>query len=129
MACIVRRIDELLLHVLLGALETIRHLGSGNPSRGTDRPQRPRGSSAAMCRNHRHCFAARPRAAAATRSIAGLPGACKSVVTMPFKRSGQRWCEAGLAPCLSLRALYLSERLQPCFVRLQAARFATLAAA
>ena len=56
-------------------------------------------------------------------------GACKSVVTMRFKRSGQRWLETGLAPCLSLRALYLSERLRPCFAKLQAARFATLAAA
>ena len=51
------------------------------------------------------------------------------VVTMRFKRSGQRWLETGLAPCLSLRALYLSERLRPCFAKLQAARFATLAAA
>ncbi|HEY0992468.1 MAG TPA: hypothetical protein VGD80_35690, partial [Kofleriaceae bacterium] len=41
--------------------------------------------------------------------------ACKSVVTMRFTRSGQRWLESGLAPCLSLRALYLSERLRPCF--------------
>jgi hypothetical protein len=38
-------------------------------------------------------------------------GACKSVVTMWFKRSGQRWLESGLAPCLSLRALYLSEAI------------------
>jgi hypothetical protein len=56
-------------------------------------------------------------------------GACKSVVTMRFKRSGQRWLESGLAPCLSLRALHLSDRLRPCFARLQASRIATLAAA
>src|SRR6185436_7736661 len=43
--------------------------------------------------------------------------------------AGQRWFEAGLSPCLSLRALHLSERLRPCFAKLQAARFATLAAA
>jgi hypothetical protein len=48
---------------------------------------------------------------------------------MRFKRSGQRWFESGLAPCLSLRALHLSERLRPCFAKLQAAQFATLAAA
>jgi hypothetical protein len=27
-------------------------------------------------------------------------GACKSVITMRFKRSGQRWFEHGLSPCL-----------------------------
>lgn len=44
-------------------------------------------------------------------------GACKSVVTCRFKRSGQRWLEHGLSPCLTLRTLHLSERLRPCFVR------------
>ena len=56
-------------------------------------------------------------------------GACKSVVTMRFKRSGQRWFESGIAPCLSLRALHLSDRLRPCFANLQAARFASFGAA
>ena len=81
-------------------------------------------------RNNRH------RIRYATSRRRGLPigsgpteGACKSVVTMRFKRSGQRWFESGLAPCLSLRALHLSERLRPCFARLQAARSATLRAA
>lgn len=56
-------------------------------------------------------------------------GACKSVITMRFKRSGQRWFEQGLSPCLQLRALHLNERLRPCFDLLVAARTASLAAA
>ena len=54
----------------------------------------------------------------ATLRRAGLPcgsgateGACKSVVTMRTKRSGQRWHDAGVTAALSLRAIYLSERL------------------
>jgi hypothetical protein len=72
----------------------------------------------------------------ASRRRAGLPigsgateGACKSVVTVRFKRSGQRWFESGVAPCLSLRALHLSERLRPAFVRSSRARTARLDAA
>ena len=56
-------------------------------------------------------------------------GACKSVVAMRFKRSGQRWFETGLAPCLFLRSLHLSERLRPCFEILQATQIASLRAA
>ena len=54
----------------------------------------------------------------ATLRRAGLPcgsgateGACKSVVTMRTKGSGQRWHDDGLTAALSLRAVYLSERL------------------
>lgn len=54
----------------------------------------------------------------ATLRRAGLPcgsgateGACKSVVTMRTKRSGQRWHADGVTAALSLRATYLSERL------------------
>ena len=54
--------------------------------------------------------------------------AAELVLPMRFKRSGQRWFESGLAPCLSLRALHLSERLRPCFARLQAKQIASLAA-
>lgn len=130
---IVRRIDELLLHILLGALD-----GDPPPAfwetrarhRLSAESQRIISGHVEYFRNHRHLL----RYATSLRR--GYPigsgpteGACKSVVTMRFKRSGQRWFEAGLAPCLSLRALYLSERLQPCFAKLQAARFATLAAA
>lgn len=72
----------------------------------------------------------------ATRRRAGLPigsgpteGACKSLVTTRFKRGGQRWFESGLAPCLSLRALHLSDRLRPAFVLSAAARTSCLQAA
>jgi hypothetical protein len=56
-------------------------------------------------------------------------GACKSVITMRFKRSGQRWFEEGLSPCLQLRALHLNHRLRPCFDVLVASRNGSLAAA
>jgi hypothetical protein len=69
----------------------------------------------------------------ASRRRAGLPigsvateGACKSLVTVRFKRSGQRWLESGVASCLSLRALHLSERLGSAFGRVAAAREATM---
>jgi len=38
-------------------------------------------------------------------------GACKSVVTMRAKGSGQRWHEDGVTAVLTLRSVYLSERL------------------
>ena len=38
-------------------------------------------------------------------------GACKSVVSMRAKGSGQRWHAGGLTAALTLRAIYLSERL------------------
>lgn len=54
----------------------------------------------------------------ATMRAKGLPcgsgateGACKSVVTMRTKRSGQRWHEDGVTAALTLRSIYLSERL------------------
>jgi hypothetical protein len=54
----------------------------------------------------------------ATLRRCGLPcgsgtteGACKSVVTMRAKGSGQRWHDTGLTAALTLRAIYLSERL------------------
>lgn len=72
----------------------------------------------------------------ATRKRTGRPigsgateGACKSLVAMRCKRGGQRWFESGLGPCLALRALHLSGRLQPAFARIVAARTATLEAA
>ena len=42
-------------------------------------------------------------------------GACKSVVTVRFKRGGQRWRETGLSPCLHVRTLHLNGRLNACF--------------
>ena len=54
----------------------------------------------------------------ATMGAKGLPcgsgateGACKSVVTMRAKGSGQRWHEDGVTAVLTLRSVYLSERL------------------
>jgi hypothetical protein len=72
----------------------------------------------------------------ASRKRAGRPigsgateGACKSLVAMRCKRGGQRWFESGLSPCLALRALHLSDRLRPAFLRIAAARTASLQAA
>lgn len=130
---IIRRLDELFWHLQFGSTD-------GDPPPAFWRTRSPRQISAEKqrivsghleyFRNNRH------RIRYATSRRRGLPigsgpteGACKSVVTMRFKRSGQRWFEAGLSPCLSLRALHLSERLRPCFEKLQAARFATLRAA
>lgn len=56
-------------------------------------------------------------------------GACKSVITMRFKRSGQRWFQHGLSPCLQLRALRLNDRLRPCFDLIVLAQEASLRAA
>lgn len=54
----------------------------------------------------------------ATLRRVGLPcgsgateGACKSVVMIRAKGCGQRWPEAGVAAVLTLRSIYLSERL------------------
>jgi hypothetical protein len=54
----------------------------------------------------------------ATLRRTGLPcgsgateGACKSVVAMRAKGSGQRWHEDGVTAALTLRSVYLSERL------------------
>jgi hypothetical protein len=44
-------------------------------------------------------------------------GACKSAVGARFKRSGQRWIESGVSPCLHLRSLSLNGRL-PAALRL-----------
>jgi hypothetical protein len=40
-------------------------------------------------------------------------GACKSVVTCRFKRSGQRWSIPNITAGLTLRTTYLGDRLQP----------------
>lgn len=130
---ICRRIDELLDHVLLGALDDDpppEFWRTRARRRLSAETQRIVSGHVEYFRNHRQ------RIRYATSLRHGYPigsgpteGACKSVVTMRFKRSGQRWFESGLSPCLSLRALHLSDRLRPCFAKLQAARFATLGAA
>jgi hypothetical protein len=62
----------------------------------------------------------------ATMRRLGLPtasgvteGACKSVVAMRFKRSGQRWQQDGLTAILTLRTLRLSDRLPGAWVLLR----------
>jgi len=39
-------------------------------------------------------------------------GACKNVIAVRFKRSGQRWRERGASTCLQLRTLHLNGRLE-----------------
>ena len=56
-------------------------------------------------------------------------GACKSVIGMRCKRSGQRWFESGLSPCLRLRSLLLNRRLKACFGHVVAREIASLEAA
>jgi hypothetical protein len=56
-------------------------------------------------------------------------GACKSVIGMRCKRSGQRWFESGLSPCLRLRSLLLNDRLRACFAQVVAREPASLEAA
>jgi len=130
---IVRRLDQLIWHSTLGATD------GDPPPRYWKRlgVHRLLGERLGIVSGHvEYLRNNRNRIRYASSLLRGLPigsgpteGACKSVVTMRFKRSGQRWFESGLAPCLSLRALHLSERLRPCFAKLQAARFASLRAA
>jgi hypothetical protein len=130
---IVRRIDELVWHAQFGAAE-----GDPPPSFWLAREvDELSGDALAAVAGHVEYFRKnRRRMRYASRRRYGLPigsgpteGACKSVITIRCKRGGQRWFESGLAPCLSLRALHLGERLRASFMRRAAARFASLAAA
>ena len=130
---IIRHVDALVWHSQFGAAE-----GDPPPSFWFAREVTEiRGEALAAVSDHleylrRH----RQLMRYASRRRAGLPigsgateGACKSLVTLRFKRGGQRWFESGLAPCLSLRALHLSDRLRPAFMRIATARTAALEAA
>lgn len=129
---IVRRLDEL--------MDSVAYLAEINDPRPPFWKSRARlrlsGESQGIISGHLEYFRRnRSRIRYATSLRRGCPigsgpteGACKSLVTMRFKRSGQRWFESGLSPCLSLRALHLSERLRPCFAKVQATRFASLEA-
>ena len=130
---IIRRLDQLVWHVQLGQTD-----GARTPTfwRSRNRFSIPPADLSTINSHLEYLRNHRQRLRYATSRRCGLPigsgateGACKSVVTMRFKRSGQRWFESGLAPCLSLRALHLSDRLRPCFAKLQASRFASLEAA
>jgi len=130
---IIRHVDALVWHACLGASE-----GDSAPSFWRARHVRElRGEALAAVSGHvEYLRKNRRRMRYASRRRGGLPigsgpteGACKSVIAVRCKRGGQRWFESGLAPCLSLRALHLGERLRPAFERSAAARSATLAAA
>lgn len=66
------------------------------------------------CDNHRDKMRyATPRKRGFPIGSGVTEGACKSVIAVRFKRSGQRWFEAGASACLQLRTLHLNERLEP----------------
>lgn len=130
---IVRHLDALVWHSDFGAIE-----GDPVPTFWRARDiHELRGEALTEVRTHLEYFRRnRERIRYASRRRRGLPigsgateGACKSLVTVRFKRSGQRWFESGVRPCLSLRALHLGQRLRPTFARVAARRTATLAAA
>jgi hypothetical protein len=130
---IIRHLDGLVWHSQFGAVE-----GAPPPTFWSARDVLDlRGQTLSAVAGHVEYFRRnRARMRYATRKRNGLPigsgateGACKSLVAMRCKRSGQRWFESGLGPCLSLRALHLSDRLRPAFDRIGAARTASLAAA
>ena len=130
---IVRCLDELVWHTQFGASD------GGRPPRfwcrrgvrvlRDDAFQDVSGHLEYLRRNRRRMRYASLRRRGIPIGSGATEGACKSVVAVRFKRSGQRWFETGLAPCLSLRALHLSERLRPCFARAATARSASLRAA
>lgn len=130
---IIRHLDALVWHCQLGAME-----GDPPPSFWFARGVVDlRADALAAVVAHLEYFRRyRRQIRYASRRRRGLPigsgpteGACKSLVTVRFKRSGQRWFESGVVPCLSLRALHLSDRLRPAFDRYAGARTALLAAA
>ena len=130
---IVRHLDALVWHSHFGAIE-----GDPMPTFWRTRDiHELRGEALGEVQTHLEYFRRnRERIRYASRRRRGLPigsgpteGACKSLVTVRFKRSGQRWFESGIAPCLSLRALHLGHRLHPVFARVAARRTATLVAA
>jgi len=130
---IIRHLDALVWHSTFGSVE-----GEPPPSFWSEREVIDlRGEALSAVEGHVEYFRRnRARMRYARRKRNGLPigsgateGACKSLVAMRCKRGGQRWFESGLAPCLSLRALHLSDRLRPAFDRIGVARTASLAAA
>ena len=130
---IIRHLDALVSHSHFGFVE-----GDPPPSFWWEREVvELRGDALGAVAAHLEYFQRhRRRIRYAKRKRNGLPigsgateGACKSLVAMRCKRSGQRWFESGLGPCLSLRALHSSDRLRPAFDRISTARTASLAAA
>jgi len=81
-------------------------------------PEQRRGALATLEEHWTYLVNNNDRMRYATLRRVGLPcgsgateGACKSVVTMRAKGSGQRWHDDGVTAALTLRAIYLSERL------------------
>ena len=130
---IIRRFDELLAHLWFGVIHAKpmpAFWSKRVPSSISDATLTLLSGHVEYLRKQRH----RIRYAGARRRghpIGSGPteGACKSVVVMRFKRSGQRWFETGLARCLFLRSPHLSARLRPCFEIFQASQIASLRAA
>jgi hypothetical protein len=127
---IIRHLDGLVWHSHFGAVE-------GDPMPTFWRKRRVRelsGEALATVAGHvEYLRRNRRRIRYASRRRAGLPigsgateGACKSLVTVRFKRSGQRWFESGAAPCLALRALHLDGRLRPAFARVASRQAAAI---
>jgi hypothetical protein len=87
------------------------------------RPRRLTGQNARIVEGHLNYFERnRSKFCYATARKRGFPigsgpteGACKSVISARFKRSGQRWFESGASPCLHLRTLHLNNRLSTSF--------------
>jgi hypothetical protein len=87
------------------------------------RPRLMSGQSARLVEGHVAYFENHaPKIRYATARKRGFPigsgvteGACKSVIAVRFKRSGQRWFEPGVSSCLHLRTMHLNQRLRPSF--------------
>src|SRR5262249_33442901 len=108
---IIRRLDQLVWHLQFGQSDdqpTPRVWRSRNLFSIRREDLSTISSHLEYLRNHRRKLRyATPLRSGLAIGSGATEGACKSVVTMRFKRSGQRWFESGLAPCLSLRALHL----------------------
>jgi hypothetical protein len=114
---IYKRLDELLGNVHDDDDEEDPSLWSVRP------PPVLRGANARITEGHSNYFRRyADKMHYATARERGFPigsgvteGACKSVIAARFKRSGQRWLEPGLSPCLQLRTMHLNGRLTAAF--------------
>ena len=130
---ICRRLNELSNHRLFGEVEgdppPAYWKDIGRSTIAGERAQIAWGHLAYLERHRKYLRYASSRRRGLPIGSGVTEGACKSVVTMRFKRSGQRWFQHGLSPCLQLRALHLNARLRPCFDFVIATRSASLGAA
>jgi hypothetical protein len=130
---ICRHLNELADHQLFGQTDgdplPAYWVGIARPTITGERAQIAWGHLGYFDRHRKYLRYASCRRRGLTIGSGVTEGACKSVITMRFKRSGQRWFEHGLSPCLQLRALHLNARLRPCFDVLLTARTTSLGAA